>query len=159
MIFGWGHLQFLGKVVFLFWVKSSAIFWLGWPLFGWGCLHFLGEFVFIPHNANCVFCRNRIHQAHIVPALSLGAVTSLLSFWTSKHRLILHRHTSKRVRKASPTVAWAFNTVTHIFSHPGHIFQLILCTLETSWAELGLSQAGTVSLELKLCLIGLASWG
>ena len=29
----------------------------------------------------------------------------------------------------------------------------------TSWAELGLSQAGTVSLELKLCSIGLASWG
>ena len=31
--------------------------------------------------------------------------------------------------------------------------------LKTSWAEMGLSQAGTVSLELKLCLIGLASWG
>ena len=30
---------------------------------------------------------------------------------------------------------------------------------QTSWAELGLSQAGTVSLELKLCSIGLASWG
>ena len=128
-------------------------------ILGWGRLQFLGKVVFIPHNANCVSCQSKLHPAHIVPALSLGAVTSLLNFWTSKHRLILHRHTSKHVRKASPIVAWAFNTVTHIFSHPGHIFQLILCTLETSWAELGLSQAGTVSLELKLCSIGLASWG
>ncbi len=71
----------------------------------------------LPHDANFVFCQSTLHLAHMVPALSLGTVMSLPNFWTSKHRLILHRHPSKHVRKASPTFAWAFNTVRHIFQH------------------------------------------
>ena len=146
----WGCLQFLGEVFLIFWLlfrQSEEVWWC----------YLVPDIGTLGHTA-LLDCPILHHNAHIVPALSLGTLTSLLNFWTSKHRLILHRHTSKHVRKASPTVAWSFNTVTHTFSHPGHIFQLILCTLETSWAELGLSQAGTVSLELKLCLIGLASW-
>ena len=82
------------------------------------------------HNANCVFCQSMLHLAHMVPALSLSTVTSLLNFWTSKHRLILHR-------QASPIFAWAFNTVTHIFSHPRHIFQLILCPAHSCMSNAG----------------------
>ena len=148
-----------------FWIRSSSFFWGKFVfLYVWGRLHFLGEvlltfwllfrqrgeiwwcFLVLPigkapsklSHKSLLDCPILPHSAKCVPTLSLGTVTSLLNFWTSKHRLILHRHTSKHVRKASPIVAWAFNTVAHIFSHPRHIFQLIFCTAHTAaWAKVG----------------------
>ena len=38
--FLWGHLPYLGVVVFIFWVRSSSFF-------GWGNLHFFSKIVFI----------------------------------------------------------------------------------------------------------------
>ena len=99
-IFIWGCLQFLGEVFLIFWLlfRQSGEVWWCFLVLAIGTApptvshKSLLDCPILPHNANCVFCQSTLLLAHLVPALSLGAVRSLLNFWTSKHRLILHRH-------------------------------------------------------------------